>query len=477
MKKAGTDFERAQDDDGRSREAGISRRDLLVLGAGAIALAGCGPTASGKSHMRSATAITEVFGEGQKFTAIAIGYDRPIAGSSLAISSFAVAGRTVAEVFASASADPAGRADSGSFVIVRLSPDDSGSTLKIDAMKGGGPPAGGAPGGKPSGPPPGMGPAGSKPQGPGQTYRTPSARVAQSGPISTVDGTIYPASAVAIATGAVRNLIVDDFRQFVFRDPRTGDTLKYNLFIPKGYDPDKRYPLVLFMHDAGVTGPDPTATLRQGLGAVVWASPEEQAKHPAFVLAPQYETIIVDDSSTASSALDTTIDLINDLASRYGIDRDRLYTTGQSGGAMMSLAMDIKYPAFFAASLIVAGQWAPDKVRPLASQKLWIIVSQGDLKAYPGENAITAVLQQSGTKVARAVWNGTWNASRFASAVSAIEAEHAPINYVALRKGTVVPAGQDDNGGSNHVNTWRIAYTIGGVRDWLFAQHKMRSPA
>jgi predicted peptidase len=103
---------------------------------------------------------------------------------------------------------------------------------------------------------------------------------------------------------------------------------------------------------------------------------------------------------------------------------------------------------------------------------LWIIVSQGDLKAYPGENAITQTLEQHGAKVARAVWDGTWNPAQFATAVTAIEAEQTPINYVALRKGTVVPPGQEDNGGGNHINTWRIAYTIAGVRDWLFAQHK-----
>jgi predicted peptidase len=53
-----------------------------------------------------------------------------------------------------------------------------------------------------------------------------------------------------------------------------------------------------------------------------------------------------------------------------------------------------------------------------------------------------------------------------------MEAEAAAINYVALRKGTVVPAGQDDNGGGNHINTWRIAYTIEGIRDWIMAQRR-----
>ncbi|MDO6851698.1 hypothetical protein Q4S57_28040 [Priestia megaterium] len=62
----------------------------------------------------------------------------------------------------------------------------------------------------------------------------------------------------------------------------------YNLYVPKDYNPFKKYPLVLFMHDAGVVSNNPTYTLTQGLGAVVWAEPSEQTKNEAIVLAPQY---------------------------------------------------------------------------------------------------------------------------------------------------------------------------------------------
>ena len=53
-------------------------------------------------------------------------------------------------------------------------------------------------------------------------------------------------------------------------------------------DKNKKYPLVLFMHDAGPLSENTKATLLQGNGAIVWATPEEQAKHEAFILAPQY---------------------------------------------------------------------------------------------------------------------------------------------------------------------------------------------
>jgi len=302
-------------------------------------------------------------------------------------------------------------------------------------------------------------------------YRPARATIIQSGPVPSADGNLIAASDAKLATTKVENLIVDDFRQLEFSDPKTGRTLGYNLYVPKAYDAGKSYPLVLFMHDAGATSDVTRTTLLQGLGAIVWASPEDQAERPCFVLAPQYAEIIADDDSRTSTMLDTTIDLVKALAEEYSIDRNRLYATGQSGGCMMSIAMNIKYPDFFAASFLVAGQWDPQLVKPLAKKKLWILVSQDDDKAFPGENAITEVLEKEGSKISRAVWDGTWTAGRFRIAFDAIDAEGSPINYVTFRRGTVIPEGQSTAGASGHRNTWRIAYTIEPVREWIFRQH------
>ncbi|MDD1723964.1 MAG: hypothetical protein LUQ07_02410, partial [Methanospirillum sp.] len=87
-----------------------------------------------------------------------------------------------------------------------------------------------------------------------------------------------------------------------------------------------------------------------------------------------------------------TVDLVQVIADQYNIDKNRIYTTGQSMGCMSSIAMDIKYPDLFAASLLVAGQWDPTLVSPMARQNLWIVVSEGDTKARPGMDNITAVL-------------------------------------------------------------------------------------
>jgi predicted peptidase len=294
--------------------------------------------------------------------------------------------------------------------------------------------------------------------------------------IITTDGEKYASNSNAIVNDKAINLVVDDFKQLEFKDPKTGDTLKYNLFVPKNYDKNKSYPMVMFIHDSSVVSTETDAALIQGLGAVIWATPSEQAKHECFVLAPQYSTVTANDNSETTKDLDDTVDLINSLESQYSIDKNRLYATGQSMGCMSSIALNIKYNNLFVASLLVAGQWNPTKVAPLAKDKLWIIVSEGDEKAFSSMNAITATLEKDGAKISRATWNGRASAAEFASDVSKMIAEGSNINYTVLKKGTVVPEGESDTPINNHMSTWKIAYNIEGVRDWLFKQVKFSTP-
>lgn len=407
---------------------------------------------------QSAAAITKVYGDGLRFVAVAISYSGEVSASDLSVEDFRVGDRTVIDVYPATGPDPASRADSGAVVIVELADADPDAVLAM-APEQSGPPAG-------------------APQGDGKprwkagdlnisdtTWATPQASV-DIAEVGAANGDTL--AAATIETGAVTNLVVDAFEQRVWNDPETGDTLPYNLFVPKDYDPSGSYPLVNFMHDAGATSEDPLFTLKQGLGAIAWASPEDQAKRPCFVLAPQFAEIIADDDNNASSMLDTTINLIKALTEEFSIDTGRLYTTGQSGGGMLSIAMNIKYPDFFAASFLVACQWGPELVAPMAGNRLFIVVSQDDPGAFPGQNAITESLEDAGATVSRAIWDGTWSEEQFRFAFDDLDAEGARINYVSFAEGTVITEGESAAGASGHRNTWRVAYTIEPIREWIF---------
>ena len=392
-------------------------------------------------HIRAATAVTEVFGDGQRLTAVVVEYDTPIKTSSLSTTTFTVTGRNIVRVYANARPEKSAVGKDGKFVIIEFDAADSNAPTY-------------------------------NAQGP--VLRQASVTVNQAAPIQTASGLRYSPTAKPISNTRQMNLIVDDFQQFKFTDPVTGLVLWYNLFIPKGYNPNTKYPLVLFMHDLGVTNINPYTTLVQGLGATVWASSEEQAKHPAFVLAPQYPVPLANDNSQTSDYADVTVRLIQNLQKRYSIDGSRLYSTGQSGGCMAAIALNIKHPKLFATSLLVAGKWDAAKVAPMAKNKLWIVVSQDDIGAYPSMNAITAELEKHGAKVTRAVWDGNANSAQFKRDVAAMlqAGPDSNIYYVAFRQGTVIPPGQSTAGAAGHRNTWRVAYTIEGIRDWLFQQRK-----
>lgn len=389
----------------------------------------------------SVTAVTEVFGEGQKSTAVVLDYGKPIQSASLTPAAFTVAGRKITRAYANDRLEKAARGRDGRYVVLELDPADSGAATYVA-------------------------------QGP--IHRAASLGVRQIASVSTTDGaSLSPTPKTVVNTRQV-NLVVDDFVQRRFLDPATGLTLAYNLYVPKNYTPGKRYPLVLFMHDAGVTGPNPIATLAQGNGATVWATPDAQAEHEAFVLAPQFPAVIVNDASEASDYLNATVNLLGALQREFAIDADRLYTTGQSGGCMMSIAMNIRHPNLFAASYLVAGQWDPAKVAPMAKNELFIVVSEDDGKAWPGMNAITAALERHGGTVGRATWDGTWSAAQFDHAVAGLLRQGGNVHYAAFRKGTVIPPGESTAGASGHRHTWRIAYSIEAVRDWLFGQRRKR---
>ncbi|MEZ2127597.1 MULTISPECIES: alpha/beta hydrolase-fold protein [unclassified Sinorhizobium] len=385
------------------------------------------------------TAVTEVFGRGQRTTAAIVEYDQPIKNSSLTDATFAVSGRTITRVYANDHAVKAAEGGDGRFVIIELDPnDDSAITFapQIDTAA--------------------------------------TIVVSQAATVETATGRTYQPTNTPVINTRLSNLIVDEFQQLRFLDPVTGLSLAYNLYIPKDYDSSREYPLVLFMHDYGVTGTNPFRTLVQGLGAVSFASPEDQARHPAFVLAPQYPAALANDGSQVSEYPDITVRLIKELASTYSIDENRLYATGQSGGCMASIALNIKYPDLFAASLLVAGQWDPAQVAPMAKNKLWVVVSQDDSKAYPGMNAIMDELETNGAKITRGVWNGRASETQFSDDVAAMlkQGPDSNVFYVAFEKGTVIPEGVTANPGAGHVYTWSVAYTIAGLRDWLFQQRK-----
>lgn len=394
--------------------------------------------------IRSVTSVTEVFGTGQQITHIIVEFNERVVNSQLTKNTFTVSDRTVEKIYSNTRPERTDIVKDGRFVIIELNPKDSGASLRLEGN-----------------------------DEVGFQMKKATSKITQKEDILFTNGKKLEKSIAILENNKTRNLIVENFKQFVYKDPKTGTSVKYNLYIPKNYDKNKKYPLVLFMHDKGVLSEDTKTALLQGNGATSFAAPEEQARHEAFVLAPQYSRQVVDDNGDITSDLDATVNLIRDyLISKYSIDEKKLYATGQSMGGMMAIVMNYKYPELFAASYLVACQWNPKEVSTMAKNNLWITVSTGDAKAYPGMNSITSELIKRGATVAKDNWRADYTDAQFLEGARKVIAQKSNIKYTTLEKGTNPYLPKDANPGLEHSGTWKVAYNIPGIKDWMFLQAK-----
>ncbi|SFU74135.1 hypothetical protein SAMN05216480_11810 [Pustulibacterium marinum] len=272
---------------------------------------------------------------------------------------------------------------------------------------------------------------------------------------------------------AMRKKVAPTFKTFSFEDKETGVTMEYNLYIPKDYDDTKVYPLVLFMADASTVGKGVKAPLMQGYGGIIWATAEEQAKHPSFVLVPSFkgpEAAVNDDFET-SNEVATVLHLLEDVIYFYNVDTTRIYTTGQSMGGMISFYLTSKYPDLFAAELFVGSQWDINVLQPLAKENFFYITSEGDEKASGGMQEVKEMLTAVKVPYTTSKFSAKASEQDKNTAITEALQSDANIHMVQFTKGTVPPS-SESRGGAEHMYSFDYAYMLTPARDWLFQQHQ-----
>jgi len=410
-------------------------------------------------YILSVTTVAEVFPDGQKITAAVVEFDRDIDNEKLFPALFSVKDRTVTGIYANTEPGRAAQGKNGKYIIIELSLEDAEAQIlpKPSGPRPGGP---GGPGGH----------GGQFPKIPPRVRKPLKLSIRQLDAIAAADGTLLPARRDEIVSSKVSQPSVEEFRQAAYKG------IQYNLFVPKDYGGKTLYPLVMFVADASANSDDPLLPLVQGLGGVIWATPEEQAKHPCFVLVPQipHGVPLVRDNFVASPELETIKELSDDVVSRYSIDRNRIYTTGQSQGCMASCELNVRYPGYFAASLLVSGQWNPETMAAkLVKKNLFIALSEGGPREFPGMNAVTAALEAAGARVARASLNARQSKEELNAGVMKLIATGANILYASYDAKTALPDdGKEYSPMAHHSRGWEITYGIEAIRDWLLSKIK-----
>jgi predicted peptidase len=221
-----------------------------------------------------------------------------------------------------------------------------------------------------------------------------------------------------------------------------GETIPYQLFVPKGCDAAKKYPLILFLHGAGERGSDNEAQLAND-EVLELVSGETAAQHPCFLVAPQCPmgTKWVEvrwnrkrphhAPAQPSVPMRLVLELLDSVENEYSIDPARRYVTGLSMGGYGSLDACLRRPGYFAAAVPICGGGDNSRARDLVGTSFWIFHGANDPVVPVGRS--------------RSIYH-------------LLKAAGANVRY------TEYP-------GVDH-HSWAPAYGEPALAEWLFAQHR-----
>lgn len=190
--------------------------------------------------------------------------------------------------------------------------------------------------------------------------------------------------------------VLEAFKPDVFDDE--GFKLPYRLLSPEGASAEDKRPLLLFLHGLGERGDNNEAQIVHG--GKLFAGPEFQARHRAYVLAPQCPAGNLPDSdkpviwSQRLWPTKTTPDvsvgapmaepmraakrLVDHLLATLPVDKDRVYVAGLSMGGYATWEMAAREPEFWAAAAPICGGGNTAWGERLAGLPLWAFHGDAD---------------------------------------------------------------------------------------------------
>ena len=125
----------------------------------------------------------------------------------------------------------------------------------------------------------------------------------------------------------------------------------YLVILPEGYQADKKYPLMLFLHGAGERGNDLELVKKHGPFEKV-----KELKLPFIIVAPQCPENKYWDTDMLNYLLD-------ELLVKYPVDPAQVYLTGLSMGGFGTWFWAMAHPERFAAIVPICGGGEPGLVK------------------------------------------------------------------------------------------------------------------
>lgn len=158
------------------------------------------------------------------------------------------------------------------------------------------------------------------------------------------------AAAVRLATALfLTSAMAASETGFLERTAAAGSlTIPYTVYVPPRWTPERKWPVILFLHGAGERGNDGEKQTAVGLGRAIRLAPGRFPALVVFPQAPEETRWIGEPAAAAMQALDETI-------AKFNGDPARVYLTGLSLGGYGTWHLALAHPDRFAALVPVCG--------------------------------------------------------------------------------------------------------------------------
>ncbi len=179
------------------------------------------------------------------------------------------------------------------------------------------------------------------------------------------------------------------FREVTVR----GESRRYAVLIPRGYQPGTPMPTIVFLNGAGECGVDGSKQAVVGLGSAALLNP---AQWPFIVVFPQKPTM----KAQWAEHEDLVMATLRATQSEYSVDVSRVYLTGLSQGGAGTWAIGAKHPEVFAAIAPVCGYGEPAPLgAALKGMPIWAFHGEKDDIVKPEQTRkIVAAIEAVGGK-------------------------------------------------------------------------------
>ena len=204
---------------------------------------------------------------------------------------------------------------------------------------------------------------------------------------------------------------------------KAGQIMPYRLFLPREYDPNKQYPLVLLFHGAGHRGNDNRMHLAPYEAG--WIDEAVQKSHPCILLMPQCpegqqwvdtpwaKGSYVQAKMPISQPMELAKEIFDKVANEESVDPSRIYVMGASMGGYGTWDFVMRYPELVAAAVPICGAGDPAMAQTIKNIPIWAFHGDKDatVPLSGSRDMVNATEKAGGTKIKITIYKGVGHES------------------------------------------------------------------